>query len=116
MTELLDKRDKQPDKCKHKYKLINSILIVTLISFLFFIIIKISNDWIYKESPFLPNYTIIYVNGILINYSVFLSFGLIPGLYLRSKGKYAISSYIIVVFIILGFLLKDVVKYYEFLY
>ena len=55
-------------------------------------------------------------NGALINITCFLMGGFIPALFLRIKQQYLISTMCILVFFIVGFVLKNSINIYENFY
>jgi hypothetical protein len=67
-------------------------------------------------SPFLPKYTVIYTNGGGINVMCFLLGGLIPAIFLRMKKQYLISTICIIVFFLVGLILKNSLNIYEQFY
>ena len=68
------------------------------------------------SSPLLPDYYHIILNGGSINLICFLLGGLIPTLFLRIKRKYVISTVCIILFFVVGLLLKDLVTIYQLLF
>ncbi len=69
-----------------------------------------------NSNPLLPSYFSIYLNGYSINLSCFILGGLIPSTYLMIKKKYLLSTLIMFIFIISGFLLRSHLVIYEHFY
>lgn len=98
------------------WKKINLILIIVILVAFILLILKIWYDSKHMVSPFLPKYTVLYINGGRINVICFLLGGLIPGLFLRVRRKYLISTICIIMFFALGLILKDSLTIYESFY
>lgn len=101
---------------QHKFlKLINIILLSIIISLLIYVIFKVKND---KEvlSPLLPQYTSIYINGSLINFTFISVLSLIPASFFWLRKKHFFSIVTIFIFLLISFFLKDNAEFYNFFY
>jgi len=99
-----------------KWKVLNSIsiFIVTITPLLMFV--KVWHDLKMIDSPLIPKYTVVFLNGSKINIICFLLAGLIPAIFLRIKYQYMLSTLCLILFFSVGCLLKDSVKIYEHFY
>jgi len=100
----------------NKWKMINFISIMLVLVSFILLATKVWLDFKLITLPILPKYTVIFKNGASINVVCFLLAGLVPAIYLRVRRKYMISTLCILLFLIVGFLLKDSVKIYEHFY
>lgn len=98
------------------WKIVNSLFIIAILLGLLVLCIKIWYDYKLMVSPFLPKYTVVYMNGQAINVLCFAVAGLIPSLFLRTKKFYKEATFCIVTFLLIGFTLKDYVMIYEHFY
>lgn len=100
-------------------KIITISIIVLSIFLLLYAVLKVIYDIQYfmnNSNPLLPSYFSIYINSYLINLSCFILGGLIPSTYLMIKKKYLLSTLIMLMFIISGFLLRSHLVIYEHFY
>jgi len=106
------------DKISRKlnWKIINTFLIVICFSLPFLLLIKISYDSNLIVSPLMPKYFMIYVHGSTINTICFIIGGLIPAIFLRIRKLYFISNICIIIFLLIGYLMKNSIKIYEHFY
>lgn len=91
-----------------------NLLLIAL--FLFIDLVAIFLVQQYKSqslSSLLPSYIPILRHSGLINFCVIITAGLIPGVYLRIKKKYTISTLCLLGFFLIGLVLKDGVHYYK---
>jgi len=116
MNQPLDQKEHKTKNKKGQEKLYNSILFGISFAIIILAIYKVWDTKNSLDSPLLPQYTIFHVNGALINYTIIQFFGVLPALYLRIKKHYAISTYCIIAFMILGIIIKSNVSFYEYLY
>lgn len=98
------------------WKWINLISMILILIVFLLLVLKVWYDSKLIASQLLPNYTVIYTNGALINITCFLMGGFIPALFLRIKQQYLISTMCILVFFIVGFVLKNSINIYENFY
>lgn len=113
MNELIDRDSCKPLNFNRKGRMSNTVmfgLIAFVVLMTIFVVLKSKSD---LDSPFLPEYAIYYLNSGLINFTIIMVAGVIPGLFLRLRKKYQFSTYVMVGFLIAGLFLKDVVPLYR---
>lgn len=94
----------------------NLISIMAIIIALLLLVFKILYDSNHMASPLLPKYTVLFMNGGWINLVTFLIGSLIPALFLRSRQWYIHSTICILLFFVVGLILKDSINIYEHFY
>tara|TARA_B110000285_G_scaffold165072_1_gene184374 strand:- start:2694 stop:3047 length:354 start_codon:yes stop_codon:yes gene_type:complete len=114
MSDLID--NPKFFKPSNKVRIINVLFILMIISLLIITILKVWMDNRLIVSDFTPKYTVFLINGVLINFSLIEFSSLIPALYLTYKKKYLISTIVIILFLLIGFVLKDQLELYKFFY
>lgn len=97
-------------------KTLNNVFILTALISCALLPLKIWWDLKSMPSPFLPKYTVFYINGSLINIACFLLGGLIPSVFLRWRKAYTKSTICLVLFFGVGYFLRFEVKIYEHFY
>lgn len=101
----------------HKnWRIINLILILLVLLFTILLPIKVWVDSRLLVSPLLPKYVPIYMNASYINLMTFAIGGLIPTLFLRLRKVYFYSTLCLIIFILVGYILKDSLLIYEHFY
>lgn len=98
------------------WRIINVLSMVSIVFYSIFIIYKVRTEILSMDSPLLPKYATIYMNGSQINVMSFLLGSLIPAVFLTFKKKNFISILVMLIFLIVGFLLREKVLIYENFY
>lgn len=114
MNELLDQKINDTIIKKNSLKLLNTILLLISLSILTFTYWRVWNTINWMSSVSFPQSSAYYVNGTLINFAIIQGLGIIPAFLIRLKRHYAISSYILIAFIILGFILEKKIELYKY--
>ncbi|PHR28239.1 MAG: hypothetical protein COA38_12380 [Fluviicola sp.] len=115
-NELLDQNSNYTIVKKSSLKLLNTILLLISVSILTFTAWKIWDTINWLSSISFSQSSAYYINGALINFAVIQGLGIIPAFLIRLKRHYAISSYILIAFIILGFILEKKIELYKYFY
>ena len=97
-------------------KLTNLIVILLVLLGAVYLIIRIWYDTKTLGSPFLPKYTFVFIYRMHINVMCFVLAALIPAVFLRIRKKYAISTLVILMFFLIGLILKEEVLIYQHFY
>lgn len=115
MDDLLD-QDRTPQKFALNHKRINTFLLLIPLLLIVFTISLVQYDRLLIVSPFVPKYIAIHANATLINYTVIQVLGLLPAIYLRFGKFYKRSTIALLVFMILGTIVKNWVAFHELFY
>lgn len=111
MTELLD----QDVKLRNNKRLYNSMLLGLIVILEIVISFRVYID-VHSINPFLPNYSMYFIHGQLINFAFLLIPGLLLALISRILKKYLLSTVVLLLSLGLAYLLKDAFRFYEVLY
>jgi hypothetical protein len=113
MIEPLDYLEKDETTLADPAKILNTVLIFLPFLIILYTVWSVWNTKVNFTSPWLPEYTAYYINGTLINLAFIQSGGIIPGLFLRVRSHYILSSGCIIAFILVANLLKNEVQFYS---
>ena len=113
-NELLDQNSNDTIIKKNSLKLLNTILLLISLSILTFTAWRVWDTINWMSS--ISQSSAYYVHGVLINFAVIQALGIIPAFLIRLKRHYAISSYVLIAFIILGFIFEKNVELYKYFY
>lgn len=98
------------------WKLLNIAIILTVLLSTLILFYKVWYDAKLIVMPLIPKYFSIFQNGSKINILCFLIGGIIPAIFLTFMKKYLISILLILLFFVIGYILKDKVFIYEHFY
>lgn len=107
MTELLDQDVRKPNLPWGKW--FNLVLIAGVVGMVGVTILVVMNS---EENPLLPHYLPYYTHGSLINFTIIQLGGLPPGLFLRLRKKYTLSSICLGLFILVALLFMNRAEFY----
>ena len=114
MSDLID--NPKFFKPSNKLRIVNIVFILMIISLMILTGLKVWMVYKLIVSDFTPKYTVFFINGTLINFSLIEMSSLIPASYLTYKKNYLISVIVIILFLLIGFYLKDQVELYKLFY
>lgn len=113
MKELIDQNITKQKDSNSRFRLINTLLFCLSLGMVPFTVIILYITKMNLDSPFLPNYTIYYMNAGLINFTLIQLMGVIPGFYLRIKGNNLFSTYCLLGFFFAGLILRNIIPLYQ---
>lgn len=112
MIEPLDHKKKDDIKSSDPAKILNTVLLFLPFAIILYAIWSLWHDIENTASPWLPEYTPYYINGVLINFTILQSLGVLPALAFRFTRHYILSSAFIILFLLAASIFKHTLNLY----
>ena len=110
MNDILD-QNKSENKRLRNQKLLNTLVFILIVLIILFAILKAWLDYQAMHTFFVSSYTVVNVSRGLLNFSVILTLGLAPSLYLRIKKNPKTSTLCLAAFFLGALLVKDLIHF-----